>query len=202
MKKQLLVGSAMLVAVGAFAQGTVLFNNAVTGVVRAPVYGNEVGNPNALKTGNRASDTPPGTQTYTGTLLSGGAGSTWIAQLYGGPLGTADGSLTPLLLTTTFRTGTAAGFVNQVTVTVPGVPAGTAARIQMRAFDNATGATYETALNRGASLSFDSPPLGGLLALPANLVGLTGFNVAVVPEPSTIALGVLGAIFFLIRRRK
>lgn len=37
---------------------------------------------------------------------------------------------------------------------------------------------------------------------PANMTGLTSFSLTQVPEPSTIALGVMGACAFLARRRK
>lgn len=198
MKKLLLVGSVLLVAVGVYGQGTIVFNNRVTGSVVARIWGSDPANPTLLKTGNTAADFPAGTQTYGGPALDG---PQWVAQLYGGPLGTADASLLPITPATTFRTGTAAGFINGITVAIPGVLEAQRARLQVRVFDNTGGATYATSLNRGASLSFDSLPLGGL-APPPNMVGLTGFNVAVVPEPSTIALGALGTLFFLIRRRK
>jgi len=198
LKKLLLVGSVLLVAVQAYSQGSIVFNNRVTGSVVARIYGNQAGNSLELRTGNTATDTPAGTQTYSGPTLEG---PQWVAQLFGGPLGTADASLVALTPTTTFRTGLAAGFINGVVVTVPGIGEGSRARLQMRVFDNTVASTYATSLNRGASLSFDSQPLGGV-APPPNMVGLTAFNVAVVPEPSTIALGALGTLFFLIRRRK
>ena len=201
MKKLLLIGSVLLVAVSVYGQGTIVYNNRVTGSVVAPVFTNEAPGSMVAKTGNRSVDTPAGTQTYSGALLSG---PTWRAVLYGGPLGTADASLVPITGSeTTFRTGGFVGFITApaTPLAIPGVGEGSRARLQLRAFDTATGLTYDTSLNRGASLSFDSLPLGGQ-APPPNMVGLTAFNVAVVPEPSTIALGALGAIFFLIRRRK
>lgn len=204
MKKLLLVGVGMLVAAGAFGQGLINYNTRIAGSVIAPVFGNEVGNPGLLKTGNRTNDFAPGTQTYTGALLSSNTTPTMRAVLYAGPLGTPDASLQPVPGSVIeFRGAPFAGFILAPTaLAIPGVAAGNSARLQLRAFDTASGATYETSLNRGASLSFDSATLVSGTTPPNNLVGLTAFNVAVVPEPSTIALGALGAIFFLIRRRK
>src|SRR5688572_2634375 len=125
MKKLLLVGSVLLAAVSVYAQGTIVFNNRVTGSVVAPIYGPQAPGSTELRTGNTATGTPAGTQTYSGAPLDG---PQWVAQLYGGPLGTADGSLIAIAPSTTFRTGAAAGFVNGITVAVPGVLEGQRAR--------------------------------------------------------------------------
>lgn len=68
-----------------------------------------------------------------------GAGAGITAQLF---LVGSGGSLTPLLPTTTFRTTPAAAtyFVNEVMVTIPGVPAGSPATLRMRAWE---GPSYE-----------------------------------------------------------
>jgi len=47
-----------------------------------------------------------------------------------------------------------------------------------------------------------SQPLGGGTLPPENMAGLTGFSVVVVPEPTTIALGVLGAAALVAARRR
>jgi hypothetical protein len=47
-----------------------------------------------------------------------------------------------------------------------------------------------------------SPPLGGEVTPPPNLIGLTPFQFFLIPEPSVLALGVLGAATLLLRRRK
>lgn len=180
-------------------QGTIYFNNLVTGVVEAPVFGNEPTNPSLAKTGNRSEDVPQGSQTYGG---SGLAGPSWIAQLYGGPLGTSDAALIPVFPATTFRSANAAGFIYPVQCIVEGVRQGESARLQLRVFDSTTGPNYDQALNRGASLSFNSLGLGGGLFPPSNLVGLTAFNVAVVPEPSTVIFYFLTFVcFFACRLR-
>jgi hypothetical protein len=82
----------------------------------------------------------------------------------------------------------------------------------MRAWETAAG-SYETAATGvGGYLSGESndvtiPQLGGTPAggapIPTpSLNGLQGFQIRVVPEPSTMALGVLGAAALLFRRRK
>jgi hypothetical protein len=124
-----------------------------------------------------------------------GAGAGFKAQLYGGPVG---GALQPLMPVTDFRTGNAVGYVNGVTAIVPNVAAGGSATIVMRAFN---GDTFETSSVFGSSEAITVSNLGGGTITPPNLVGLQGFSL--IPEPSTIALGVLGvgALLFM-RRRK
>lgn len=127
-----------------------------------------------------------------------GAGAGVTAQLFGGPAGTAVGALTALTPTTTFRTTSAAaqGYVNSVDVTVPGVAAGAQATLVMRAFE---GADFASASVKGESNPI-TITLGGGTLPPANLVGLQGFSL--IPEPTTLALGALGAALLLFRRRK
>jgi hypothetical protein len=94
-------------------------------------------------------------------------------------------------------------YLNQVTLTVPG-NTGQAVDVQVRAWMTTGpggGATYELAQSRGASGIFSVTPASAP-ATPPDLVGLTSFNIQIVPEPSTIALGVLGAAALLLRRRK
>jgi hypothetical protein len=112
-------------------------------------------------------------------------------------------SVTPLTPTTTFRsTGAGVGFISPaVDVAVPGVAGGSTATLALRAFD---GATYETSTFRGQSAPV-TVTLGGAgspPSTPAALTGLTSFNVQLVPEPSTIALALLGGAALLLRRRK
>jgi len=172
MKKVIIALAALMVTVSAYGQGAVVFNNRVTGVVDARVV------------------MPDGS----------GAGAGITAQLFGGPAGTAKDALTALTPTTTFRTTSAAaqGYVNSVDVTVPGVAAGSQATLVMRAFQ---GADYASAQTKGESNPI-TITLGGGTLPPANLVGLQGFTMTVVPEPTTIALGALGAALLLFRRRK
>jgi hypothetical protein len=174
MKKLIVTLAALLVTVAAYGQGAVTFNNRVTGTVDARV------------------------------LLSDGtgAGAGYRAQLYGGPAGTAVDKLVALTPSTDFRTTSAAtqGYVNPVDVTVTGVAAGAQATLVMRAF---LGTDFNSATIKGTSNPI-TISLGGGTLPPANLTGLQGFTLsgAVIPEPSTIALGALGAAVLLFRRRK
>lgn len=131
------------------------------------------------------------------TFLDGTpVGAGYTAQMYGGPAGTPVQSLVPLLPTTIFRSGAGVGYVVQVSMVVPGVDqCGT---FVMRVFD---GATWETSLCRGESnpvtVELTYPP-----GPPATLVGLQPFQVNCIPEPSTIVLGIAGAITALLWRQR
>jgi len=179
MKKLLVTLAAVLVSVSTFAQGTIVFNTRIVGQVDAPVWA------------------PGGT----GTTGAGSLG-TVNAQLF---LVGAGGVLTPLTPATTFfTTATAANRYVQIpssNVTVPGVAAGSQATVVLRAFN---GATFEASTINGQSAPITitlggQPPTGAPLQ-PAVLSGLQGFEL--VPEPSTLAFGLLGAAALLYRRRK
>jgi hypothetical protein len=102
---------------------------------------------------------------------------------------------------------------------VPGVAPGAIANLIARAWDNTTGATYDLATVKGITSPFKSAALGGDVdgdpsTPPATAPGMVtgkadGFQnillqggAVVIPEPSTIALGALGAAALLLRRRK
>jgi hypothetical protein len=179
MKKLLVTLAAVLVSASAFAQGTVTFNNRnLTGaggvLYHAPITGDTIG----------AS-----------------------AQLFL----VAGGVETPLTPTQTFRPApNNAFFVGPVTVAIPGVAAGVSGtQVRVKAWQ---GASYDASAVRGQSELITLGQLGGDPGggnppiTPPDLGGLNGQNglqsFAVVPEPSTIALGVLGAAALLLRRRK
>jgi hypothetical protein len=136
---------------------------------------------------------PPGIDAKVTFGGVGITGAEWKAQLFGGP---ENGTLSPLTPTTTFRAGNAAGYVNPVDVIVPNVAPGNKATLVMRAFNGADFAS--------SALSGSSDPititLGGGTLPPANLDGLRAFQI--IPEPSTIALGLLGGLALLFWRRK
>src|SRR5205809_194105 len=135
-------------ATSAFAQGTVTFNNRITGTLYAPVYGSQLD----LVThdflnlwGNASEGIPPGTQVYAGARLEG---SGFTAQLWGAPGANQPETALQLLggySTATFRTGAATGNVpgaiapsTQFAI-VPGAPAGSIATLQVRAWNNKDG---------------------------------------------------------------
>ena len=149
------------------------------------------------------------------TGLSGGG---YFAQLFANTLGTGEGALLPVGLPTTFDTRAAAAgaWIANPSLAIPGVGPGLQATAQVRAWFNNSGAvtTYAGALaqglKNGKSDVFTTNPLGGpsspLPILPPNMVGqfatdpMNAFSL--VPEPSVIALGALGVVALLLRRRK
>ncbi len=223
MKTILLVGISLLMALGAAAQGFINFNTkagtsstATPGWVWVPVYMPEADDPFAVKVGNTSTGRNPGTQTYSGGYV---IGSGYTAQLWGGTAGNTADQLV-LVATTTFRTQTAttvAGTVVNINPlpSVPGVAVGMLATFQLRAWDNRSGTVTSWAdvispgnnlvVIRGVSPVFTPPfPLGDgspAFAIP-NLQGLQSFNLHLVPEPSALALGLLSAGVFLLRRRR
>lgn len=101
-----------------------------------------------------------------------------------------------------------AGTINVTSATLFG---GSSATVQLFAFQG--GATYDAAsVTPGAKIGNSVSPitvtLGGLnqaadntFNVP-NLATMSGFTVAAVPEPATLALGLFGAAGLFIRRRK
>jgi len=232
MKKNLLVAALLATTFGAFGQGSINFNDRVTSgtagtaqaPVVAPIFGVDPANPTAKKSGNPTSSwngtngpspVPLGTQTYAGTPL---AGTGFTAQLWGGDSQAADSAM-GIVATTTFKTLTQLNqqgfFQNPVAAPlVPGVPSDAAlrAKFQLFVWDNKGGTitTWAQVLQRddvarGWSSVFTVPfQLGLGTVLPPTLQGLESFQLfTVVPEPSVIALGALGAgCLLLLRRRK
>jgi hypothetical protein len=146
-----------------------------------------------------------------GTKLSGDA---FLAQLWAAPVGSAAfkayGDPVP------FKSGVAAGyFLTLVPVTLADVTPGGKVDVEIRAWRASAGATYDAAVlapmvaggNYGISLVISGlatggvpDPATGIPSVPSPLVGLQGFSF-IVPEPSIMALGLLGAAFLVLRRR-
>ena len=179
MKKLLVALAAVLVTAATYGQGQVNFQNF-----------------EALTDASRGVYRPGGTQ---------GAGAGVTAGLFlvvNGAL-----SATPLG-TTTFFTDPGAEFLyNPVDVTLPGNPGGTTVTLRVRAWDTALGSfANATSANglRGESLDFTQAlggdPGGGGTPTPPTFLQAPGF--ILVPEPSTIAFGVIGGLALLLRRRK
>jgi len=186
----------------------------------------------AWSTSSRNGDFPTGTQTYTGTLIGGsavGSGPTGWANgnNYSVDLIAAAGDNKPvssLVLvagsTETFRTAlaTQAGFftVPGAALQIPGTTYSgsgdlvdpTGATVAVQAWYSGGGAypTYASAVGNtynGQGLAFNVDSLGGGVITPPALYNGQSFSlVNPVPEPATIALGVMGACAFLARRRK
>lgn len=144
---------------------------------------------------------------YAGTVGSTLAGATYSGQLYVNTGASIDAAGTGSYI------GSAVAFRNNPTTTLPtgiisggtvtfGNP-GQTVWVQLRAWLGSAGASYDAALPSGlvGTSNAIQVSLGGGTLPPAYLTGLTPFAIAV-PEPSTIALGLLGLGFLAIRRRK
>jgi len=191
MKKIMIMAAAVFASVNIFAQGTVNFANNNTAALVT----------NSL-TGARSV-----------------VGSTFVAQLYyywpdlGAGVLPEDGQMIPLGAVASF--GPVPGLYSGGTRTAPVTPPGSFAYFQVRAWETAFGTSYEEALAHQAT--------GGRFALtgksniirvdtsdpslpPTSLLGvggLSGITLTIIPEPSVVGLGLLGAgALLLLRRRK
>jgi hypothetical protein len=156
MKKLILtVGVTLALAGNIFGQAIVNFGNLVgTGgsIVNAPVFDGNC------------------------SVKLDGAG--FSAQLFAGPAGSSEASLVAVGAAVPFRTGAAAGYWVTTTRTIPGLPEGAPAALQVRVWANQGGAitTYDQAV--GAGVSRGVSPLitvvtgGPIPTPPANMVGL------------------------------
>jgi len=133
-----------------------------------------------------------------------------MVEILGGAAGSGGTTLATVAGTTQtdIPINQVAGYFDAGTVTIPGVTPSSNADITLRAF---IGSSWDTATYRGsvtwtgqATGSWDpsavppSPPTGPSMAIPSSII----LTAVAVPEPSTIALGLLGAAALLIRRRK
>lgn len=97
-------------------------------------------------------------------------------------------------------------------VTVPGTFGGDTVFYKIAAWNSSSGATFEQAsssgtailgMSSGTSLLLGGVPSGGGSALPAPQANtFTSFQLAAVPEPTTVALAVMGGLGLLARRRR
>jgi hypothetical protein len=162
----LLWGFGVLFTVGdALAQGTVNFSTRGAEAPQAPVL---------LATGRPAT------------------GPVYVAMLLAGPVG---GPLMPVSAPTPFLTGALAGHVSGGRVTIPNIPPGGPASVQMVAWNSSLYPDWPSAMAHpggdwGMSEVFSLTRTGDRgTAVP--LVGLQSF---VIPEPSGIPLGSVGGI--------
>jgi hypothetical protein len=195
MKKLILSAASLLAVVAAMAQGTVDFRNG--GITFATIADRLV-------------------RDVDGSAL---VGANFRAQLYfepglGNPaIDQSVRSITnaPLNFRAVSPTNALAGTWQAGGIrTLQGVDIGQGATLQVRVWDSVLGATYEAALlafNQGAvgkighsqGFNFTVPPAGSPPAL-YYMENMRSFNV--VPEPSVILLGAIGAAVLLLRRRK
>jgi hypothetical protein len=172
MKKLILALAALMVSLAAYGQGQFVFNNRIPPDINAKF---------TLDNGS----TP------------GSDATAYTVQLLGGPSGSAQTGWTELG-TTTFRTGNAAGYVNPITVTVPGATTSADFKINIFQGTGTTGTPFATVGN-----VFTTPVAVAPNPPPNAPLGTAGITFQTVPEPTTLALGLLGAGSLLfIRRRK
>jgi hypothetical protein len=134
------------------------------------------------------------------------AGGTYVGQLYGG-LTNDRATFTAVGTSSVFASNS--GYINSGIVNVAGTFGGQTFFYELRVWDSALASSLETqATGRGgissvASLVLGGTPSGGGTPVPvSNANGFQTYTLAPVPEPSTIALGILGAGSLLFLRRK
>ncbi|MGD0816762.1 MAG: PEP-CTERM sorting domain-containing protein [Verrucomicrobiota bacterium] len=217
-------------AVSGYSQGQIEFSDVSAGYMEVQVFNSQPTAPSGATgtdvsyggyseyeyMGNTAADDPTGTAVYAaGTALTGtgfdaqllgaaGAGDP-LSQLL--PLG---GPLTSGILN--FVTGTGlvpAGFIRSaVTDTIPGTTTGSSATVAVAVWNNG-GGLYTTlaeaqeagepwGISNTGDVTIDNPPFP-----ISDTAGIESFSLAeLVPEPGTMALGVMGVAALLFRRRK
>jgi len=201
MKKILLLATLLATSASVFAQGVVNFNNKLSTDIA----------------GNPAIDFRIYLDTVGGAPVPGGLG--YRAALYGAVGNVAESSLS--ILTEPggtsqefdFRTSPVPagyGYLNVGSTPLRGVPGagyGALVTLQVRAWGGGY-STYEQAVAAGAprgksNLIQITTSTGPTDPNTPRLVGMTPFAIVPVPEPSSIALGLLGlGAVALIRRRK
>jgi len=167
--------AALMVSIAAYGQGQFVFNNRIPPDINAKFQlSSDVGTASSL------------------------AGTAYTVQILGGKAGTPVANLTQLG-TTDFRTGTAAGYVNPLTLTVPGVANGQAADILLKVYAGVGTSTAALTTFGPYNITLTEAP-----ATPPNLaLGVNPLVVTAIPEPATLALGALGlGALLAIRRRK
>ena len=208
MRKQIitLVALGMIgTAASVLGQGQLNYSIRVTGSIVGHVYGTALGE-TTQKSGNTAAETPAGTQTYGGAVLTGTGFSAQLWAANGADQ--AENLLTAVAGSIVgFRSGgTLGGTITPLTLDVAQVPVGGTGTFQLRVWDNAGGTITSwdspLAVIKGKSALFNVASLTTNPNIPPNMSGFQSFNIYAVPEPSTFVLAGLGAASLLIFRRR
>lgn len=203
MKKLFVTLALATVAVGAFAQGSLTYQNTLGVGKEKYIFKPDPSAPTVAKNGGALSE-------YAAFAKVDGTGYT--AELYwGAGDNAAEGSLKAVAGSQVgFRTGGTAGLINgKSKLEIAGTLGGDKVTLQLRVWNNQGGTvtSWDQAVEKGKSNLFvhelagvdgsGAPKLGtGSIAN-----GLTYFSLTV-PEPSVVALGALGLGALLLRRRK
>jgi hypothetical protein len=157
--------------------------------------------------GNTENDTSPSSTTYSGAVLGSGYSIELLAAPGGGD---ALSSLLPVsgTIVSSWDSGFGGGYWNtSVLASIPNTT--TIATVAIAAWNNAGGTLNTLAAAQaagdpwGISDTSTTSSLGfGTVQPPALPAGLTSFSLGATPEPSTIALGLVGASAFLMRLRR
>jgi predicted RecA/RadA family phage recombinase len=182
MKKALLTALAVMASLSLYAQGTINFANDAASKVLL--------------------------QNQAGTISSAPSGSTYTVGLWWAAAGTTDESAFTMVASgNLFKTG----LFSLGTVQIDGIAPGAVVNVQVRGWQTA-GGSYNGAQAAGNmyfgktsifSIDTGNPNATPTAELPTDLIAgnFTGLTLQV-PEPSTIALGLLGlAGLFILRRR-
>jgi len=215
MKKLVITLSLLAGATAGYSQGQLNWSDYQGAANGLPAFSIEVFEAGTGGPGNTSGDLPPGTATYSGAPLSS-PGET--IGLYDGT--TASAAQNALvsglpLATDTFNNANAFpgrwDVSGSLTATDFSNPSGTPVFVELAAWQGGY-ASYSAALAAGAAVglsgvSSGTTTLGGGGTPPAVSgtlagIGLQSFALQSVPEPSTIALGVIGASTFLMRLRR
>jgi len=189
MKKLLLISAlAALTSISSYGQGSVTFANGSTSLVR-------------LQDGTAVPRQAVG-GTYVAELLYAADGTPNTAETFG-LVGTRVGA------TATFGTPAAGVFSGGGRTITQITPPGGFGLFQVRVWDTRGGSSFEESAAALFQVGYSgvvrvdtADPTALPLPTPAPL-GLQGFTLSVVPEPSTIALGLLGVgTLLMLRRRK
>lgn len=202
MKKLLVTLAITGIAVGAFAQGTIQFQNTGGAGKEKFIYNVDASNPTSAALGG----------------VRAKVEGAYSAQLFVGAAGASEADLKAIDASlTTFKSGATAGLLNgNSKLAVQGMLGGVKVTLQLRVWDSSVASWAEVirTANDGkargksnlvlnyelAGVDADNAPHIGSLNL-ANF-GLSSFGLYIVPEPSVIALGALGLGALVLRRRK
>jgi len=221
MKKLVMSLSLLAGASVGYSQGTINWTDFISPAGADPGWSITIWGPGAETPGsgaapnNTSADLPSGSATYTGTPLSGAAFEVGLYVDTSAVLvGTDTASGTPIA-TSIFQTGGNAGtwFTgSSLTAVDSTIAPGTPVFVELAAWSTSGGATsYAQAFSQGVAAGLSGASTGTTVlgggsppATPGTLdgTGIQDFALSNVPEPSTIALGVIGASTFLMRLRR